>query len=98
MKKKSIYILLVLVVVGIISLIFINFKTNSYTVNFYNEGALFQSIEVRKNKAIKEPNPPIKEGYMFIGWYLNNELYNFDSETKENLNLVAGWGKISTEE
>lgn len=32
---------------------------------------------------------PEIEGKIFLGWYFNDELFNFDNEIKENLKLVA---------
>ena len=32
-----------------------------------------------------------KKGYSFIGWTLNNEIYNFSNPVSKDLTLVAKW-------
>ncbi len=98
MKKDSKFILLILTVLILIIGIFIYFKTNSYTVNFYKDGTLYTSISVRRNMTMKEPEMPTKEGYIFIGWFNETgESWNFEDKVKENMTLTAGWGRITNE-
>jgi len=99
MKKNTKYILLFLILIVLVAGIVIYFKTNTYYVNFYSEGTLIERIETRKNRAIKEPTSPTKEGYMFIGWYdQNGELFDFNNNITKDINLNAGWGKITMNE
>lgn len=62
-----------------------------YTVKFDLDGGTGnisdQTIEAG-NKASK-PNSPTKSGYEFIGWYLNDSMYNFDQSVNQNLTLKA---------
>lgn len=99
MNKNSKFILLILIVIVLITSILVYFKTNSYHVNFYSEGKLYQSIKVRKNRPMSEPEMPTREGYIFIGWYNENgESWNFEDKVTEDLALTAGWGQVTTEE
>ncbi|MBR4462459.1 MAG: InlB B-repeat-containing protein [Erysipelotrichaceae bacterium] len=50
---------------------------------------------VTKGHTIYCPDPPEKEGYSFMGWYLNGELFDFTKPIMSDLTLVAGWGHLS---
>ncbi len=39
---------------------------------------------------------PEKEGFVFMGWYLNGELFDFDTEIESNILLVARWYYFET--
>lgn len=66
----------------------------SYRVNFDVDGINRQLVNY-KNKAI-EPEEPTKEGYTFLGWYLNDVLYDFDSEVTSHISLTAKWEEITS--
>lgn len=38
-----------------------------------------------------EPNEPEREGYIFIGWYYNDEWFDFDVPITKSVDLVAKW-------
>ncbi len=68
---------------------------NNYMVFFDSAGGSrvdLQSV-VDGNKVIK-PTNPTKEGYTFVGWYLNDEAYDFNSPVNSNITLVAKWKEI----
>ncbi len=46
-------------------------------------------IVVKENTKVEKPVDPIKGLYDFIGWYLNDELYDFDSLVTKDIKLVA---------
>lgn len=99
MKNSLKYILLGFVIILLIGSIIVYFKLNTYQVNFYNEGELYKSVETRRNRAMKEPETPTKEGYIFIGWYNENgEVFDFEHNITQNMNLIAHWGEIVTDE
>ena len=55
-------------------------------------GSEVQSIEIQKGTKISEPNDPVKEGYLFNGWYLNDEKWSFIGYTvTEDMTLKAKW-------
>lgn len=63
-----------------------------YTVTFNSNGGTYISAQtVQENEKASEPIDPIKEGYIFTGWYLNGILYNFDTEVVSDIILEAGW-------
>lgn len=93
-KTLKITLSLLTILIGIIGVV-VFFKTNTYSVNFYNDGELVETIETRKNKAIKAPEQPEKEGYVFIGWYTKDgEVFDFEKVISENTVLYARWATI----
>ena len=55
-------------------------------------GSEIQSIEIQKGTKISMPNDPVKEGYLFNGWYLNDEKWSFIGYiVTEDMTLKAKW-------
>lgn len=52
------------------------------------------SSELEKGKKLPVPNEPTKFGYHFVGWYLNDELYDFNTEVYSDMTLKAKWEAI----
>lgn len=63
-----------------------------YTVTFDNNG-IVSYLSVKEGEKATEPEEPEREGYRFLGWYLNGSRYDFDSAVTENLVLTAKWEK-----
>ena len=66
------------------------------TVTFEeNGGSEVDDQIVRYGEKIREPEPPVRNGYVFNGWYKDldcTESWNFDADTvKGNMTLYAGW-------
>ena len=81
----------------------INIKVNNtldqVTISFEsNGGTKVDSITADIGSEIVEPNVPIKEGYNFVGWYLDNETfenkYEFNGMPDEDIILYAKWDLI----
>ena len=49
-----------------------------------------KQVVVYGEKAI-EPRTPEKVGYDFVGWYHNDERYDFDAPVKSNIKLEPRW-------
>ena len=65
-----------------------------YTVTFDSDGgSSIDSVVVKKGDKVQIPNEPNKDNYTFLGWYLNDEKYDFDQEVKEDITLIAKWEK-----
>lgn len=64
-----------------------------YSVKFDNGYGKVNTIEVEKNSKVDKPENLVREGYTFLGWYLNNQKYNFNSKVYKNITLVAKWQK-----
>ncbi len=65
-----------------------------YTVTFikeYSTNEVFLELNVNRKSTVKIETSPIKEGYLFKGWYLDVEPFDFDTPIKNDLVLVAKW-------
>lgn len=70
-------------------------KVTKYTVTFNSDGGtVIQKQIIEENKNIVKPANPIKKGYKFAGWYLNNKVYNFNTKVTSNITLIAKWEKV----
>lgn len=68
---------------------------NLYTVTFDSDGgSAITSRKVGENGNIIEPNAPTKEGYNFLGWYLNDEEFDFNTKITSDITLTARWEKV----
>ena len=72
-------------------------ETKEFTVKFVvdGEGTILKVVE--GEKAIK-PSDPVKDGYIFAGWFLGDEKYNFESLVTSDMELTAKFEKIVLEE
>ncbi len=69
-----------------------NTEENYYTITFDTAGgSSIDSIVVKENDMITKPDDSIKEGYTFLGWYIDDEEFNFEDLVKSDLTLVAKW-------
>lgn len=70
-------------------------KVKSYTVEFYTDGgSAISELIVKEGRKVTKPVDPIKEGYIFIGWYYNDTLYDFNSKVTKHIILTAKWEKL----
>lgn len=89
-----------LMVIGLSSAIVIPLGVKAASLNFiltFNENVkLYDKLlvtingeekEISYNTTIDEPEPPIKDGYDFIGWYVNNVEFDFNTPITEDINL-----------
>lgn len=71
---------------------------NGHTVTFdYNDGSETVFDMVHDGDAIEAPADPTREGYTFAGWYLDGELYDFETPVTGNFTLVAEWTEDTDE-
>lgn len=49
------------------------------------------TIKLNKNSKTIEPLVPIRPGYKFLGWHLNDNLFDFDLNVNEDITLKAFW-------
>ena len=62
-----------------------------------NGGNNVESQNIIYGKKAIKPDNPIRDGYMFLGWYTDKELtksYNFNSVVKNGMTLYASWKEI----
>lgn len=67
-------------------------KAVSYTVKFNSDGGTkVKNQTVLVGAKAEEPKDVIKEGYIFDGWYLKNDKYDFDTLVEKSITLTAKW-------
>ncbi len=71
-------------------------RTVSYTVTFNSDGGtLVDSQAISVGCKVVKPQNPEREGYIFLGWYLDGEAWNFTSSVvTEDITLTAGWAAV----
>ena len=65
--------------------------TPEYTVSFAGEGVNIPAQTVKEGEKAEKPADPVREGYIFGGWQLNGEAYNFASPVSGDITLTAVW-------
>ena len=67
------------------------------TVTFdTNGGSQVDPQTIEKNSTVLRPDDPVKEGFVFTGWYIDKECtekFDFDALITEDLTIYAGWDK-----
>lgn len=72
---------------------------SEFTVKFETNGgnAIADQI-VKRGNAVEKPADPVRDGYVFEGWYADeqlNQFYNFNDPVSKNLTLYARWTDMS---
>lgn len=62
-----------------------------YTVTFDGEDAV---TDIPYGDTVDAPEDPTKDGYTFIGWYLDDEAFDFETEITSNLELTSVWEEV----
>lgn len=63
-----------------------------YTISFHSDGDInIPSQEVLENDKVTEPTVPIRIGYLFGFWTLNNNYFSFITPITEDITLEAYW-------
>ena len=66
-----------------------------YTVKYISDNEIVKEIEVKKSALLTEEEIT-KEGYEFLGWYLGDNEFDFNTPVKSDLELVAKWEEVVT--
>lgn len=67
-------------------------QIKTFTVSFSETGTENQIVNYKEK--VTEPINPIKEGFIFLGWYLSDNLYDFNDEVTKDIELTAKWELI----
>lgn len=59
-----------------------------------NGGTEVPSQTVVSGEKASKPADPVKRGYDFVGWYLDDKAYDFDQAVKSELTLKAVWEHV----
>lgn len=67
-----------------------------YNIRFDSDGGnSIAAIEIEEGSSLDNlPENPTREGYIFVGWMLGDELYDFSQGISGDITLKAGWKKI----
>lgn len=87
----------VFIVLLVVATVFI-VRHSGFTVNFdTNGGSHIESVKVMHSQTVDIEEDPVKEGYIFTGWYTDRDCTeSFDIETDTvtaGMTLYAGWEK-----
>lgn len=90
MKKLFSVILLLFLTINLASCNILDQINPKYRVSFYDDEVLYKELEVKKD-TILENLLIEKEGFQFLGWYKDNEVWNFNNKVTGHLKLTAKW-------
>ena len=84
---------------AIVLLVLYGVANNGYVVTFDSRGGTdVPSQDAMYADYVVEPEPPPREGYVFTGWYQDENCnYEWDMEVNQvsqSVTLYAGWEKI----
>ncbi len=63
----------------------------TYTVTFSGEEIDIEQQNIEENSLVTRPDDPTRTGYIFDGWYIGSELFDFETPITENITLTAHW-------
>lgn len=96
MNTKKIAIISGTFVLFVIILLLVVFVNKKYEVKFDSKGgSIIEKITVKKNGKIDRPIDPVKDGYEFDDWYLNDKIFSFNTPITKNITLIAKWISIN---
>lgn len=91
----GIAVLVLMTILLTVMLIFGLKSETTYKVIFdSNNNGSKQTVEVKKDNTISKPNDPVREGYIFEGWYYNGEKFDFTIKIDKDITLEAKWSSI----
>ena len=71
-------------------------EEDSSNVTFDSDGGSYVFDQtVPEGEAAGQPSDPEKPGYVFMGWTLNGEAYDFDQPVTGDIKLVAVWASYA---
>ena len=96
MRSKYRYtLILIAILIGISAFLLFRYYTKTYSVTFDTKGGtIYATQEVKPGEIAEVPEDPVMEGYIFLGWYVNDEMYDPDTIINSDLTVIARWDKI----
>lgn len=101
MKNKSfgLWFILIILLSSISYTAYKIFNNHTYNIKFdVAGGSHVASLKVKEDTTITTLPSSIKDGYEFVGWYLNDELYDLNIPITKDITLTAAWKKNETQE
>lgn len=70
-------------------------STEKFTVKFDSAGGTsIPNQTVNFDSTATKPADPTRDGYKFLGWYRNDEIWSFSWKIQKDITLTARWEKI----
>ena len=96
MSLKTANIMVLVLALLLVAAMFFVVKHNGFTVRFDTDGGSYvESQKVLHSELITTPDEPVREGYIFDGWYLDRACtVPFDPSVDtvtQSMTLYAGW-------
>jgi len=75
------------------------FNVKDYLIKFdVNGGSKVASLSVKKDNKLKNLPITSKENCEFVGWFLEDELFDLTTPITKDLTLVAKWNLVNNQE
>ncbi|WP_337490526.1 InlB B-repeat-containing protein [Vescimonas sp.] len=71
------------------------YSFDEFTVTFDSDGGSAVTAQKVLNSPAIKPADPTKNGYLFVGWYLGDTQYTFDTKITTDITLKAHWTPTS---
>jgi uncharacterized repeat protein (TIGR02543 family) len=69
----------------------------SYEITFYVDETLYFETSSEHGSTLTYPLPPVKEGYLFTGWYIDEHMitpHSLSSSINSSISLYAGFSEL----
>ena len=70
-------------------------EVNSYSVTFIVDEKV-EVVKVGESEKVSKPSDPVKEGFIFSGWFIEDNLYDFNEEVTKDISLTARFDNVIT--
>ncbi len=102
MKRRIGKIFFVMVLIAIVfGMTLVGCEKKIYTVTFDHQyNSIVSTVEAESGSKVTKPSDPVRAGYIFSHWYLEDESqeYDFNKKVKSNITLKAKWEEAYWEE
>lgn len=97
-RNQKIIVVVIFVIIFVLLVMFL-FKRNdiTYDITFDNIENSY-TVQTDKMGYLSKPVDPIKEGFIFLGWYVGDEKVDFDKPFNKDTILEAKWDEIKSTE
>lgn len=91
-KKRTIIIVIGVVLIIACLVAYFIFANKKYTITFDSDGgSVVEKQIVKRGEKVNKPTNPTRDGYIFIEWDLGSSIYDFSAKVTRNLILKAVW-------
>lgn len=67
-------------------------ERNEYRVKFDTAGGnIIDRVKVLGGDPVERPEDPVRENYVFVGWYIGSTEYDFSTPVTSEITLMARW-------